>query len=466
MHLTSNTFKANAKVKLRDLELRRNLLTATRHALTARASVVGEVPEWEELREQAHRIKREALRNLPGYLEEFERNAVSNGVRVLWAETADEANELVGQIVSERNARHIVKSKSMVTEEIGLNDYLEKLDIDVVETDLGEYIVQLNGEPPSHLTAPALHLSRSQIGALFASKLKTEFTDDPAELTGIARKILRDKFFTADIGISGANFLAADTGSIVIIENEGNVRFVTTVPKTHIVITGIEKILPSFSDVPLFLKLLTRSATGQRMTSYVSVIQSPRRNHDKDGPDEIIVILVDNNRSSVLADPVMREVLYCIRCGACLNTCPIYQTVGGHAYGSVYPGPIGSVLTPALYSIDEAVPLPFASSLCGSCSEICPVKINIHHLLLYQRSKAVQRRCSSFFERLIFSVWTIIMVSEFRYRLALRFSRCVARLLGREGSIHIPGWSAERDFPLPAKQSFHEWWKNQQTDGN
>jgi L-lactate dehydrogenase complex protein LldF len=460
MHLSANNFKAIAKEKLRDEQLRKNLLRATSYTLAARASAVGEIPEWEELRDRAHHIKHRTIQRLAEYLEEFERNAASNGVHVLWAETAREANELVGHIARQRNARRIVKSKSMVTEEIGLNDYLEKQNIEVVETDLGEYIVQLNNEPPSHITAPALHLSRSQIGKLFASKLQTEYTDDPAELTGIARNILREKFFSAQIGISGANFFIADTGSIVIVENEGNARFVTTVPKTHIVITGIEKILPALSDLPLFLKLLPRSATGQRMTSYVSVIQSPRKTNDTDGPDEIFVILVDNNRSSVLGDPVMREVLYCIRCGACLNTCPVYQTVGGHAYGSVYPGPIGSILTPSLYSIENATPLPFASSLCGSCSEICPVKITIHHLLLYQRSQAVEKRRTSFFESIIFQVWKNIMMSEFRYRLALRLSRFVAHLVGKKGSVRVPVWSETRDFPLPAQESFHEWWGN------
>jgi L-lactate dehydrogenase complex protein LldF len=461
MHLSANNFKANAKDKLRDVQLRKNLHRATSHTLAARASVVGEIPEWEELRNRAYHIKRRTIHRLAEYLEEFERTAVANGVTVLWAETAGDANELVGRIARQRNAQRIVKSKSMVTEEIGLNDYLEKQNIEVVETDLGEYIVQLNGEPPSHITAPALHLSRSQIGNLFASKLHTDYTDDPAELTGIARDVLREKFFSAQIGISGANFLIADTGSIVIIENEGNARFVTTIPKTHIVITGIEKILPALSDLPLFLKILPRSATGQRLTSYVSVIQSPRKPSDTDGPEEIIVILVDNNRSSVLGDQVMREVLYCIRCGACLNICPVYQSVGGHAYGSVYPGPIGSILTPSLYSIENATPLPFASSLCGSCSEICPVKINIHHLLLYQRSQAVEKHSTPYFEHIIFRIWKNLMMNEFGYALALRFSRFVARLVGKKGAVWVPGWSATRDFPLPARQSFHEWWDNQ-----
>ncbi len=462
MHLNVNKFKVDSKEKLHDKQLRKNLLNATHYALAARAAVVDEMTNWEELRNRAYSVKRHVIGHLAQYLEEFERNAVSHGVKVLWAETADEANELVALIARKRNARLVVKSKSMVTEEIGLNKYLEKQNIEVVETDLGEYIVQLNDEPPSHITAPALHLSRSQIGELFSSKLNTEYTDDPGELTGIARKILREKFFSAQMGISGANFLIADTGSIVIIENEGNARFVTTLPKTHIVITGIEKILPAISDLPLFLKLLPRSATGQLMTSYVSVIQSPRKSQDTNGPDEIIVILVDNNRSAIVGDSVMREVLYCIRCGACSNTCPVFQNVGGHAYGSVYTGPIGSILTPSLYPIEQATSLPFASSLCGSCSEICPVKINIHHLLLYQRSRVIEKRLSPLVERFVFSVWKTVMMSEFLYRLALRSSRIIARLWKRKGSLSVPAWSVTRDFPLPANESFHEWWESQQ----
>lgn len=462
MHLSANKFKTLAKEKLHDGQLRQNLLNATRHTLNARESVVSEIPEWEDLREQAHAVKQNVIENLPEYLEKFERVAASHGVKVLWAETAEEANELVAQVIRKKNARLVVKSKSMVTEEIGLNEYLEKRNIEVVETDLGEYIVQLNNESPSHITAPALHLSRSQIGKLFASKLNTAYTDDPAELTAIARKILREKFFSAVVGISGANFLIADSGSIVIIENEGNARFVSTLPQTHIVVTGIEKILPSISDLPLFLTLLPRSATGQRMTSYVSVIQSPRMSHETDGPDELIIILVDNNRSGVLGDAAMREVLFCIRCGACLNVCPVYQSVGGHAYGSVYPGPIGSILTPALYSIEEAAQLPFASSLCGSCSEICPVKINIHHLLLYQRGEAVKKKLPSVIEAFIFIVWKQIMMSGFLYSMALRISGALGRILGRKGSVYVPAWSATRDFSVPAKQSFHLWWKHQQ----
>jgi L-lactate dehydrogenase complex protein LldF len=466
MHLNANKFKANAHEKLLDKQLRNNLARATRHTLNARTLVVSEIPEWEELRERAHTIKRRVIGQLADYLEEFERNAISHGVRILWAESIEEANDHVARLVREKNAHLIVKSKSMVTEEIGLNEYLAQHGIEVVETDLGEYIVQLNNEPPSHITAPALHLSRAQIGKLFASKFGIEYTDDPQELTGIARKVLREKFFDAPVGISGANFLIADSGSIVIIENEGNARFVTTLPKTHIVITGIEKILPSISDLPLFLKLLPRSATGQRMTSYVSIIQSPRKPDETDGPDEIIVILVDNRRSTILTDPVMREVLYCIRCGACLNICPVYQNVGGHAYGSVYPGPIGSILTPSLCSIEQAAPLPFASSLCGSCSEICPVKINIHHLLLYQRGRAVEKHQSYIIERIVFSLWKRTMMSVPLYCLALWFSRGVGRMLGRFGALRVPGWSVTREFPTPAKESFHDWWKHQQMSGD
>ena len=456
MENTPTQFKDHARESASDRHLRETVRKATTHSLQKRSAVVAEVPDWEELRQRGHDIRRQSIENLDVYLDRFEHQCLEHGIEVQWASTALEACEHVVRILVSTNSRHIVKSKSMVTEEIGLNRYLEQKGYETVETDLGEYIVQLAGETPSHITAPALHKSREDIGKLFSEKLNVPLTHDPSQLTKYARNILREKFLQADVGISGANFLTADTGTIVIVENEGNACLTTSLPKTHIVITGIEKVVPALQDAVTLLKLLPRSATGQVTTSYVSFINSPRKPGDADGPEKLIVILVDNRRSEILQNPEMRESLYCIRCGACMNVCPVYQTVGGHAYGSTYPGPIGSVVTPLMTSLQDAKALPFASTLCGACSEICPVKIDIHHLLLRLRFQTVEQHLNSLGESLVIRLWQIGMRNDRLYAFLSKLSRIMFR-----GKPTIPIWSREREAPKLAPKTFHELWKSE-----
>ena len=449
-------FKELARRNAADEQLGRVIRKATSHSLNKRAEVVAEMPKWEEIRRRGHDIRRRSIGNLDMYLERFELRCHERGTELLWARDAGEACSQVIEILRQSNAKHIVKSKSMVTEEIELNHFLAENGFDVVETDLGEYIIQLAGEKPSHITAPAIHKSKEEIGSLFSEKLKIPYTSDPSELTRYARRLLRKKFIEADVGITGANFLVAESGTIVIVENEGNACLTTSIPRVHIVLAGIEKVTPTLGDAAVLLDLLPRSATGQRITSYVSFINGPRRQGEIHGPERVIVILLDNGRTGILRHPEKREVLYCIRCGACMNVCPVYQTVGGHAYGATYPGPIGSVLTPMLQGLESAKDLPFASSLCGACSEICPVKINIHHQLLYLRGLIVREGSPSVGERLLVQSWAMIMRSPFLYSIGSR----VARLLLRSGA-KIPGWSDNRDLTPVADQTFHDWWKTQ-----
>jgi L-lactate dehydrogenase complex protein LldF len=459
MHVTSKEFKRKAAEKSRDIEARKKFGAATRHSVEARNRVVEEVLNWESLRESAHQVKAFSIAHLADLLEEFEKKATANGMKIYWAETEDQACGYVLDLARRNNASLIVKSKSMVTEEIRLSHVLEKEGIETVETDLGEFIVQLAGEGPSHITTPAIHKTREDIGKLFAERLGVQFNSDPAHLTGVARDYLREKFLKAQIGISGGNFAIAESGDVVIIENEGNARFTTTIPRIHVAVLGIEKVIPRLEDLPTFLSILPRSGTGQKITSYVSLIHSPRRPEDLDGPEEIHVVLLDNGRSEILADPTMREVLYCIRCGACLNVCPVYQTVGGHTYGSVYPGPIGSALTPVMSSLEAAKDLPYASSLCGRCSEICPVKIDIHHLLIWLRRKSVNERLSNPMEKLMIQIWFMIMKSVALYRFASRIGRLLQPIFPkRNSSLRVPLWSKSRDFPPLAPQTFRDLW--------
>lgn len=460
MNITPRLFKENAVACLHNEQLRRNLERATSLSLQTRLAVVSEIANWEDLRQRAHEIKKETIEHLAEYLERLEQKAVSNGMKVVWAKDGAEACDYIVGIAKENNASLIVKSKSLTTDEIGLTPVLEQNGIRAVETDLGEYIIQLAGEPPSHITAPALHKSREEIGQLFSEKLKIEYTPDPAKLTEIARKVLRQQFLHAGIGISGVNFAVAETGTIVIVENEGNARLSTTLPRVHIAVMGMEKVIPRFQDLAVFLRILARSSTGQKLTSYMSMIQAPRKPLEVDGPEEVHLVILDNGRSDLLADPILKEALFCIRCGACLNTCPVYQKVGGHTYGWVYPGPIGSVLTPVYRGIDDAKDLPYASSLCGSCSAICPVKITIHHMLLWLRKKVVDKRRTPLFERLAFKCWSVTMSNVKFYAASTRLARFLQPLFSSgSSSLKVPRWTRSRDFPKLAAKPFRVLWK-------
>ncbi|MBB6613119.1 iron-sulfur cluster-binding protein [Pontibacter sp. Tf4] len=410
--------------------------------------------DHELARERASYIKTNTIKDLDKYLMEFEANFTARGGKVIWARDAQEALKEIGEIMKRRRARSVVKSKSMTTEEIHLNNYLEKNGVEVVETDLGEYIVQLAEQRPYHIVTPAMHMSKKDIADLFVRKLNIAPTDDAQELVGVARRLLREKYTSAEIGITGGNFLIADVGGVAVTENEGNARLSTTFPKTHIAIVGIEKMLPSIMDLDLFWPLLSTSGTGQNVTVYNTVFTGPRQPHEKDGPEEMYVILLDNGRTELLALPEKREALNCIRCGACLNVCPVYKNIGGHTYESTYSGPIGSVLTPHYNGMAENKHLSFASSLCGACTSVCPVKINIHNLLLLNRKQSVDMNLAESQERTAFKFWLKAMKSRKLMNMApAGIKNYVLKYVQKDS------WSKRREPLKVAPKSFNQLWK-------
>jgi L-lactate dehydrogenase complex protein LldF len=401
----SSSFMAKSTIKAADLEHRRKVnFNISRYNATVPLGKT-QFSDVHLARERAKNIKWRAIERLDERLEEFEANLTKRGGKVIWAENAQQALDAVMAICKAKNCKTIVKSKSMVTEEIHLNHFLEKHGIESVETDLGEYIQQLDEEPPYHIVTPAMHKSKEDIAKLFVEKLHTAPHLTPEQLTLVAREKLREKYVKAEIGITGANFILADIGGVAVSENEGNARLSNAFPKTHIVITGIEKVIPSINDLALFWPLLATYGTGQQITSYNTIISGPRQANEPDGPDEMYVILLDNGRTNILEDEKTRESLYCIRCGACLNACPVYKNIGGHAYEATYSGPIGSVITPHLKDLKEWKHLSYASSLCGNCTEVCAVKINLHELLLVNRHEAVESGAAPFAEKIAWKVW-------------------------------------------------------------
>lgn len=448
------TFLEKTTDKPFDLEHRRKINFNMSKYDLAVAAGKGRYSDLELARERANHIKWKSLEQLEQYLLQFETNFTANGGKVLWANDAEEALREVLQIFKKVGARSVVKSKSMVTEEIHLNPALEKNGIEVVETDLGEFIQQLDEEPPYHIVTPAMHKSKEDIADLFHRKLKTEPNLSPEALTGIARKLLREKYVHADVGITGGNFIIADTGSIAITENEGNARLSMTFPKVHIAIVGIEKVIPSINDLDLFWPLLASHGTGQHMTVYNSILSGPRQAGETDGPQEMYVILLDNNRTTILADTEQRQSLYCIRCGACLNACPVYKNIGGHSYGTTYSGPIGSVITPHLQGMADFKHLSQASSLCGNCTAVCPVKIDLHELLLVNRRQAVTEALQPAAELRMWKYWKKGMMSR--------------RLMDIVGGgpknfllkyLFKNGWGPRRELPLIAVKSFNKQWR-------
>ncbi|HEV8505635.1 MAG TPA: LutB/LldF family L-lactate oxidation iron-sulfur protein [Chitinophagaceae bacterium] len=420
------------------------------------AVVPGGKQQFENLnlaREKAKNIKWKAIESLDKQLERFEAAISKRGTKVIWAETAEDAKAEVLRICREKNCRSIVKSKSMVTEEIHLNEFLEKNNIESVETDLGEYIQQLDGEPPYHIVTPAMHKSKEDVAKLFSEKLGTDPSLTPEQLTLVARQTLREKYTKADIGITGANFIIADMGAIAVTENEGNARLSCAWPRTHIVITGIEKIIPSLTDLALFWPLLATYGTGQRITVYNTIVTGPKQTGEVDGPEDMYVILLDNGRTNLLANEKTRESLYCIRCGACLNACPVYKNVGGHTYSTAYSGPIGSVITPHLKNMNEWKHLSYASSLCGNCTEVCAVKINLHELLLENRHEAVEEGNSSFAERTAWKMWKQAMLH--RKFMNMGSSKMKNWVVNK----FLKDWKKHRgDIEFP-KKSFNEMWR-------
>ncbi len=450
-------FLRHATEKAADLDHRRIIRKNIDHYDASMLRILPQFANWEAAREQCAQIKHRAIENLDEYLLQFESLIKGRGGKVFWAETAEEARAYVANLARERGVKRIVKSKSMVTEEIHLTPALEKVGCEVFETDLGEFIVQLRKEPPYHIVTPAMHLTRVEIAELFREKLSGVTSDDPKELVEAARRALREAFFSAEMGITGANFLVADVGMVALTTNEGNGRLGTALPKIHVVVTGIEKVVPSLRDLAVLWPTLTASATGRMLAAYKTLIGGPRLPGEVDGPEEFHIVLLDNGRSELLADLEQREVLRCIRCGACLNVCPVYQQIGGHAYGTTYQGPIGSVLTPHLRG-REYDHLSYASSLCGKCTSVCPVKIDLHHHLLQNRRNAAVRRPWS--ERIAFHLWRWSMMSSRRFSLAAYLGRFGLKVATAVGVDPLRKWTAYRASPkLPAK-SFREMWRD------
>ncbi|HEX7736791.1 MAG TPA: LutB/LldF family L-lactate oxidation iron-sulfur protein [Ktedonobacteraceae bacterium] len=466
------TFQSMAKQALGNSQLRRNLRKATSTIRDKRARVVGEMPDWEELREAGRALKERALRHLDTYLLELEASVRRAGGQVHWARDAEEANAIIARIVEDHGAREVIKVKSLTTDEIRLNSALAVRGIKAIETDLAELIIQLAGEGSSHILVPAIHKNRAEIREIFRRELKVEeLTDEPRDLTAAARAHLRRKFLSTPVAISGVNFAVAETGSVCVVESEGNGRMCVTLPQVLISVMGIEKVLPTWQDMEVFLQLLPRSSTAERMNPYTSLWTGM---HEGDGPREFHLVLLDNGRTQVLADTVSRQTLNCIRCSACLNICPVYERTGGHAYSSVYPGPIGAILTPQLLGIKQASTLPYASSLCGACYDVCPVKINIPQILIYLRGRVVrQKRLSHRLreradpEGMVMRVIARTFAMRSRYEQAQKLAQLGQLPLKRGDFIEwLPGelgnWTIMRDLPAVPKQSFRDWWRERQ----
>jgi len=448
-----STFKAKATIKSADLEHRQKINFNIGRYNSVVPQARQQFSDINLVKERAKNIKWRALETLDQHLEEFEMHFTSRGGKVIWADSSQEALDEILKICKEKNCRTIVKSKSMVTEEIHLNHFLEENNIESIETDLGEYIQQLDDEPPYHIVTPAMHKSKEDVAKLFSEKLGTSTQFSPEELTLVAREKLRGKYVQAEIGITGANFIISDIGGIAITENEGNGRLTSAWPKTHIVIAGIEKMIPSITDLALLWPLLATYGTGQKVTVYSSIISGPRQPKETDGPEEMYVILLDNNRTNILANPVQRESLYCIRCGACLNACPVYKNIGGHTYGTTYSGPIGSVITPNLSGLEKYKHLSYASSLCGACTEVCPVKINLHELLLVNRNESVEEGVTTFSEKMAWKIWKLASLKRGMMNLGsgdLK-TKVVNRLFRDWSKHHVP-----LEF---SKKTFNEMWK-------
>ena len=464
------SFQKAALPLLEDAQLRKNVRHATDVIQRKRGIVVSETPDWQELRTAASAIKAHTMRHLDHYLTQFEKACTAAGGQVHWAADADDANRIIVGLVKRYGGNEVIKVKTMTSEEVGLNDASEREGIRPHETDLAEVIVQLGGDKSSHIVAPAVHKNRSQVRQIFRERMNLpDLSDDPEELTAAARRYLREKFLRVKIGVCGANFLVAESGSVCIVESEGNGRMCLTMPEALISIAGIEKTIPAFQDMEVFLQLLPRSATGERMNPYNSLWTGVRRG---DGPQHFHVVLLDNGRTRILADPESRQTLHCIRCGACLNTCPVYRQTGGHAYGSSYSGPIGAIVTPQLLQMQHGQSLPFASSLCGACYDVCPVKINIPEVLIHLRGRVVREQKSALDpEALAMKTAAAIFASRARFEAAQRLGRIAQWPFQSNGWMrNLPGmlgnWTRVRDLRALPQQTFREWWKARAKAGN
>ena len=464
LDVTARKLKSNARLSLKDQQLRTNMRSAMDSLISKRLISMPDEDERENLRELGNKIKASALSQLPDLLEQLESNLTKQGIQVHWASTTEEANAIVLNIAQARNAKQVIKGKSMVSEEMAMNEHLTEHGIEALESDMGEYIIQLDNEKPTHIIMPAIHKNAQQVGKLFESRLALPYTDDVDSLIQSARSILREKFFQADIGISGVNFAVAETGTLLLVENEGNGRMSTSVPPVHIAVTGIEKVVANLQDTVPLLSLLTRSALGQGITTYVNMISAPRQPDELDGPEEVHLVLLDNGRSQAFADSELRQTLNCIRCGACMNHCPVYTRIGGQAYGTVYPGPIGKIISPHLLGLENTPDHPSASSLCGACGEVCPVKIPIPALLRRLREENVkspkqqpqimdgQGSRYSNKEALLWKGWQAFNTKPLLYKTGT----FLATRLGKFTPSKLGAWTQNHSAPKPAKRSLHE----------
>ncbi|WP_258921061.1 LutB/LldF family L-lactate oxidation iron-sulfur protein [Heyndrickxia coagulans] len=462
-------FKERVEDGIEDDFMRGAVRSAQERLQTNRLSAADELGSWEDWRSHGEEIRQHVLNNLDFYLYQLSENVSKRGGHVFFAQTAKEASDYIKEVVQKKNAKRIIKSKSMVTEEIGLNDCLKEAGCNVLESDLGEYILQIDDDHPSHIVAPALHKNKEQIRDVFAKKLGYTGTEKPEELAQFVREVLRKEFLAAEVGVTGCNFAIAESGSVGLVTNEGNADMVTTLPKTQIAVMGMERLVPTFEEFEVLVSLLTRSAVGQRLTSYITAVTGPKDEGDVDGPEEFHLVIVDNGRSDILGTE-FQPVLQCIRCAACINVCPVYRNIGGHSYGSIYPGPIGAVLSPLLGGYDKYKELPYASSLCGACTEACPVKIPLHELLIKHRQVIAEKeKRSPVAERLLMKAFGVGASKPALYGVGAKVASKVVRPLLKDDVIHKgPGpmkpWTDVRDFPAPNKETFRDWFSDHEKE--
>ncbi|OIK05324.1 LutB/LldF family L-lactate oxidation iron-sulfur protein [Bacillus sp. MUM 13] len=471
MKIGTGDFKERVNQGIHDSFMRGAVAGAQERMGTRRNDAADELGNWEDWRSHGEEIRQHVLEHLDYYLQQLSENVASRGGHVFFAQTGEEANQYIQDIVKRKNAKKVVKAKSMVTEEIAMNDCLKQAGCEVIETDLGEYILQVDDhDPPSHIVVPALHKNKEQIRDVFAERLGYQKTSKPEELAGHARLKLREEFLSADIGITGCNFAVAETGSFSLVTNEGNADLVTALPKTQITVMGMERLVPTFEELEVLVSLLTRSAVGQKLTSYITVLTGPREEFDADGPEEFHLVIVDNGRSQILGGE-FQSILQCIRCAACINTCPVYRHVGGHSYGSIYSGPIGAVLSPLLGGYEDYKELPYASTLCGACTEVCPVKIPLHQLLHKHRQTIVESAGQApISEKLAMKAFGLGAASPSLYKLGSKIAPAAMNPFTqgdriKRGPGPLKAWTEIRDFPAPNKERFRDWYKNRDKGG-